>query len=63
MQYYTKEFWNSIISPSKVAKSELELSAQAFYIESQKERDIFITFHEKEGNSSEKVMPKGYQQV
>ena len=34
MQYYTKEFRNSMISPSKVAESEPEQSAQAFYVES-----------------------------
>ena len=45
MQYYYKEFQNSMKPSLTVAESKPEPSAKAFYIESQKERDVFTAFY------------------
>ena len=45
MQYYYEEYQNSMKPSLIVAESKPKLSAKAFYVKSQKERDILVAFH------------------
>ena len=51
IQYYYEEFQNSMKPSLTVAESKPELSAKAFYVESQKERDVFTAFHNHHSSS------------
>ena len=51
MQYFYEEFQNSMKPTLTVAESKPEPSAKAFYVESQKERDVFTVFHNHHSSS------------
>jgi hypothetical protein len=60
MQYYYEEFQNSMKSSLIVAESKPELSAKAFYVELQKEQDIFTAFHNHHSSSVLEDSPYQY---
>ena len=51
MQYFYEEFQNSMKPTLTVTESKPEPSAKAFYIELQKEWDIFTAFHNHHSSS------------
>ncbi len=51
MQYYYEDYQNSMKPSLTVAESKPEPGAKAYYIELQKERDVFTTFHNHHSSS------------
>ena len=57
MQYFYEEYQNSMKPSLTVAESKPEPSAKAYYIKSQKERDVFMMFHNHHSSSVLKDSP------
>ena len=51
MQYFYEEYQNSMKPSLTVAESKPDPSARTFYVESQKEREVFLAFHNHHSSS------------